>query len=138
MCVITAVPAAVPKPPACCNMFLRQNLSHIRKFSEDGGAAHFAKTIKSALLKLACPDTIVEPLIPDFKYDIDSIKKIIESEPEVVSHNKSFETVRRLSPKVRDFRATYEQSLSVLRKIKEINPKIYTKSSIMVGHERGD
>jgi len=97
---------------------------------EDGGAAHFAKTIKA--VKLACPDTIVEPLIPDFNYDSDSIKKIIESEPEVVSHN--IETVRRLSPKVRDFRATYEQSLSVLRKIKEINPKIYTKSSIMVGH----
>jgi len=97
---------------------------------EDGGAAHFAKTIKS--VKLSCPNTIVEPLIPDFNYDSDSIKKIIESEPEVVSHN--IETVRRLSPKVRDSRATYEQSLSVLRKIKEINPKIYTKSSFMVGH----
>ena len=97
---------------------------------EDGGAAHFAKTIKS--VKLSCPDTIVEPLIPDFNYDSDSIKKIIESEPEVVSHN--IETVRRLSSKVRDSRATYDQSLSVLRKIKEINPKIYTKSSFMVGH----
>ena len=97
---------------------------------EDGGAAHFAKTIKS--VKLACPNTIVEPLIPDFNYDSNSIKKIIESEPEVVSHN--IETVRRLSPKVRDSRATYDQSLSVLRKIKEINPKIYTKSSFMVGH----
>ena len=97
---------------------------------EDGGAAHFAKTIKS--VKLACPNTIVEPLIPDFNYDSNSIKKIIESEPEVVSHN--IETVRRLSSKVRDSRATYDQSLSVLRKIKEINPKIYTKSSFMVGH----
>ena len=97
---------------------------------KDGGAAHFAKTIKS--VKLACPNTIVEPLIPDFNYDSDSIKKIIESEPEVVSHN--IETVRRLSSKVRDSRATYDQSLSVLKKIKEINPKIYTKSSFMVGH----
>ena len=97
---------------------------------KDGGAAHFAKTIKS--VKLSCPNTIVEPLIPDFNYDSNSIKKIIESEPEVVSHN--IETVRRLSSKVRDSRATYEQSLSVLRKIKEINPKIYTKSSFMVGH----
>ena len=97
---------------------------------EDGGAAHFAKTIKS--VKLACPNTIVEPLIPDFNYDSNSIKKIIESEPEVVSHN--IETVRRLSSKVRDSRATYDQSLSVLKKIKEINPKIYTKSSFMVGH----
>ena len=97
---------------------------------EDSGAAHFAKTIKS--VKLSCPNTIVEPLIPDFNYDSDSIKKIIESEPEVVSHN--IETVRRLSSKVRDSRATYDQSLSVLKKIKEINPKIYTKSSFMVGH----
>ena len=97
---------------------------------EDGGAAHFAKTIKA--VKLVCPDTTVEPLIPDFNYDTNSIKKIIESEPEVVSHN--IETVRRLSSKVRDSRATYNQSLSVLKKIKEINPKIYTKSSFMVGH----
>lgn len=130
------VPLDPDEPKRVAEAIKQWNLRYIvitsvcRDDLEDGGATHFAKTIKS--VKLSCPDTIVEPLIPDFNYDSNSIKKIIESEPEVVSHN--VETVRRLSSKVRDSRATYDQSLSVLRKIKEINPKIYTKSSFMVGH----
>lgn len=51
--------------------------------------------------------------------------------PEILSHN--IETVRRLLPKIRDIRASYDQSLSVLKKCKEIDPRIYTKSSIMLG-----
>lgn len=96
---------------------------------EDGGAKHIAKTIKA--IKLLCPTTIVESLIPDFRGDESSIKEIIKSEPKVISHN--IETVHRLTPKVRDARASYEQSLLVLKKIKDINPLIYTKSSIMLG-----
>ena len=96
---------------------------------EDGGAEHIAKTIKA--IKLLCPTIIVESLIPDFRGDDSSIKKIIKSEPEVISHN--IETVPRLTPKVRDARASYEQSLLVLKKIKDINSLIYTKSSIMLG-----
>ncbi|MFQ6025248.1 MAG: lipoyl synthase [Nitrosopumilaceae archaeon] len=97
---------------------------------EDGGAEHFAKTIKC--IKSLCPKIIVEPLIPDFKGNVDSITKILDSKPEVIGHN--IETVRRLTSKVRDIRATYEQSLFVLKKIKEINPSVFTKSSIMLGH----
>ena len=96
---------------------------------EDGGAEHIAKTIKA--IKLLCPTIIVESLIPDFRGDDGSIIKIVKSEPEVISHN--IETVNRLTPKVRDVRASYEQSLLVLKKIKDINPLIYTKSSIMLG-----
>lgn len=96
---------------------------------EDGGAEHIAKTIKA--IKKTCPQTIVEPLIPDFGGNEHSIKKIIDSEPEIISHN--IETVSRLTPKVRDARATYTQTLQVLKKIKDINSKIYTKSSIMLG-----
>ena len=96
---------------------------------EDGGAEHIAKTIKA--IKLLCPTIIVESLIPDFRGDESSIKKIVTSEPEVISHN--IETVPRLTPKVRDVRASYEQSLLVLKKIKDINSLIYTKSSIMLG-----
>jgi lipoic acid synthetase len=96
---------------------------------EDGGAEHIAKTIKA--IKLLCPTIIVESLIPDFRGDDSSIKKIVKSEPEVISHN--IETVPRLTPKVRDARASYEQSLLVLKKIKNINSLIYTKSSIMLG-----
>jgi lipoyl synthase len=96
---------------------------------EDGGAEHIAKTVKA--IKLLCPTTIVESLIPDFRGDDSSIKEIVKSEPEVISHN--IETVPRLTPKVRDARASYEQSLLVLKKIKDINSLIYTKSSIMLG-----
>jgi lipoic acid synthetase len=96
---------------------------------EDGGAEHIAKTIKA--IKLLCPTIIVESLIPDFRGDDSSIIKIVKSKPEVISHN--IETVSRLTPKVRDARASYEQSLLVLKKIKEINSWIYTKSSIMLG-----
>jgi lipoyl synthase len=96
---------------------------------EDGGAEHIAKSIKA--IKLLCPTIIVESLIPDFRGDDGSIIKIVKSEPEVISHN--IETVLRLTPKVRDARASYEQSLLVLKKIKDINSLIYTKSSIMLG-----
>jgi lipoic acid synthetase len=96
---------------------------------EDGGAGHMANTIKA--IKSLCPTLKVESLIPDFRGNVDSIRKIVESGPEVLSHN--IETVRRLSPKIRDVRASYDQSLSVLRKCREIEPDIYTKSSIMLG-----
>tara|TARA_Y100000780_G_C13693791_1_gene420598 strand:- start:2456 stop:3304 length:849 start_codon:yes stop_codon:yes gene_type:complete len=96
---------------------------------EDGGAEHIAKTIKA--VKMLSPEIIVEPLIPDFRDNEDSIKKIVKTQPEVISHN--IETVMRLTPKVRDARASYEQSLLVLKKIKSIDSRIYTKSSIMLG-----
>ncbi len=96
---------------------------------KDGGASHIAGTIRA--IKSRCPMTIVESLIPDFKGDIDSLRMIIESGPKVVSHN--IETVRRFTDRVRDTRASYEQSLSLLKKCKQFNCKIYTKSSIMLG-----
>jgi lipoic acid synthetase len=95
----------------------------------DGGSEHMSKTIKA--IKSLCPTTIVESLIPDFKGNVDSIRMIVDSEPQVISHN--IETVKRLSSKIRDARASYEQSLSVLKKCKEMNSAIYTKSSIMLG-----
>jgi lipoic acid synthetase len=96
---------------------------------EDGGADHISNTVKA--IKMLCPKTIVEPLIPDFRGNLSSLEKIVSSKPEVISHN--IETVLRLSPKIRDGRASYIQSLRVLRKIKEINSKIFTKSSMMLG-----
>ncbi|HEV3433234.1 MAG TPA: lipoyl synthase [Nitrososphaera sp.] len=95
----------------------------------DGGANHIAKTIKS--VKAQCPQTIVEPLIPDFQGNRHALEKIIGSGPEVISHN--IETVARLSPLIRDPRATYQQSLHVLEMIKDIDCKVYTKSSMMLG-----
>ncbi|HET6780361.1 MAG TPA: lipoyl synthase [Nitrososphaera sp.] len=96
---------------------------------QDGGANHIAKTLKA--VKVQCPKTIIEPLIPDFHGNRDAIEEVAQAGPEVISHN--IETVARLSPLIRDPRATYEQSLRVLKIIKEIDYKIYTKSSIMLG-----
>jgi lipoyl synthase len=96
---------------------------------EDGGAAHIAKTIRAINLK--CPEVIIETLIPDFRGNQDSIIKVAKACPKVISHN--IESVARLSPKVRDFRASYEQSLLVLREIKKFDPSLLTKSSLMLG-----
>lgn len=95
----------------------------------DGGASHFAECIKE--IKKAYPEIIVDVLIPDFKGDVEALKKIVDANPEVVAHN--IETVERLQRKVRDVRANYKQSLSVLDNVKKLNPKTYTKSSIMLG-----
>ena len=96
---------------------------------QDGGANHIAKTIKA--VKAQCPETIIEPLIPDFHGNRHAIEKVVDAAPEVISHN--IETVSRLSASIRDPRATYEQSLRVLEIIKDIDYKIYTKSSMMLG-----
>ena len=96
---------------------------------DDGGSSHFAECIKE--INKAYPEIIVEVLIPDFKGDVKALKKIVDAKPEVIAHN--IETVERLQRKVRDARANYHQSLGVLGNVKKLNPKIYTKSSIMLG-----
>ncbi len=95
----------------------------------DGGAEHFAKTIRA--IKQLTPRTLVEVLIPDFRGDINALKTIVDAQPEVIGHN--IETVERLTPRVRDRRASYRQSLAVLENVKKLDPTRYTKSSIMVG-----
>lgn len=95
----------------------------------DGGAAHFARTIR--LVKERIPGLLVEVLIPDFQNDLDSLRKVVEARPDVIAHN--IETSLYLTPRVRDPRAGYWQSLSVLRNVKKLDRRIYTKSSIMVG-----
>ena len=95
----------------------------------DGGAAHFAETIR--LVKQRIPDLLVEVLIPDFQGDLDALRTVVEARPDVIAHN--IETTLSLTPRVRDPRASYWQSLSVLRNVKKLSPKTFTKSSIMVG-----
>lgn len=96
---------------------------------KDQGASHFAACIRE--IKRQHPDCLVEVLIPDFRGDRDCVRLIVDAKPDVVAHN--IETTRALTPKVRDPRARYDQSLGVLKAIKEMNPAIYTKSSIMLG-----
>ena len=94
----------------------------------DQGAGHFAETIRE--IKRAAPETLVEVLIPDFQGEPDLVRKIIDAEPDVIAHN--VETVERLQWPVRDRRAGYEQSLSVLDQVRR-ESDAYTKTSIMLG-----
>jgi lipoic acid synthetase len=94
----------------------------------DQGARHFAAVIQEVKNRT---DAFVEVLIPDFSGNLELVQKIIESAPDVIAHN--LETVRRLTPVVRDRKAGYDQSLSVLKALKLMSHDIYTKSSLMVG-----
>ncbi|MCL5680983.1 MAG: lipoyl synthase [Candidatus Thermoplasmatota archaeon] len=96
----------------------------------DGGSAHFANVIRE-VKKLGVK---VEVLIPDFQGRKDQIENILAEKPAVIAHN--VETVRRLTPFVRDHRATYDQSLNVLKFIGSRG--FLTKSSIMVGLGESD
>jgi lipoic acid synthetase len=94
----------------------------------DQGAGHFAKTIKS--IRKSNPETLIETLIPDFQCEPVLLDKIISAKPDVIAHN--IETVERLQWPIRDRRAGYEQSLSVLDYISS-KSTIFTKSSLMLG-----
>lgn len=95
----------------------------------DEGAGHFAKTIQ--YVKREIPKLLIEVLTPDFRANPSFLNKIILAQPDVFAHN--IETTERLTPKVRDPRATYKQSLKVLEYVKTQARHIYTKSSIMLG-----
>jgi lipoic acid synthetase len=105
----------------------------------DGGADHFAKTIRE--LKRLDPAILVEALVPDFRGDEGAVRTIVDSGLDVYAHN--IETVHRLQYRVRDPRAGYQQSLHTLRYAKEAarstGRQLHTKSSIMLGlGESGD
>ncbi|HSB81235.1 MAG TPA: lipoyl synthase [Candidatus Methylomirabilis sp.] len=93
----------------------------------DGGAAHFAATVR-AIHELN-PDAQVEVLVPDFKANPESIRSVVQSQPTVFNHN--LETVERLSKKVR-IQARYRRSLEVLRIAKDLGQPT-TKTGIMLG-----
>jgi lipoic acid synthetase len=96
---------------------------------DDGGAKHFADTVK--LIKDLNPKTAVEALTPDFKGLKSSIDTLVNCGLEVFAQN--IETVERLTHQVRDIRAGYQQTLDVLAESKKINPEVLTKTSIIVG-----
>lgn len=92
----------------------------------DKGSFVWAETIR--MVKLLNPETTIEVLIPDFKADWEALEKVVEQNPEIISHN--METVKRLYKEVRP-QAKYERSLEQIKKTKEYGMK--TKSGIMVG-----
>lgn len=94
----------------------------------DGGAGHFAETVRQ--IRVCIKPITIEVLIPDFKGDRKALQTVIESHPEVINHN--VETVPRLYREVRP-QAKFERSLEVIRWVKEEDPTITSKSGLMVG-----
>ena len=94
----------------------------------DGGAAVFAETIRQ--VRKLNPGTTIEVLPSDMKGDYESLHTLMSAEPDIFNHN--IETVRRLTKRVRAI-ATYDRSLQLLKRVKEISPHTPTKSSMMVG-----
>ncbi|WP_456412742.1 lipoyl synthase [Oceanithermus profundus] len=99
----------------------------------DGGAGQFAAVVRA--IKERSPGVRVEALTPDFQGDEEAVRTVLESGLDVFAHN--LETVRRLTPRVRDPRAGYDQSLAVLdyagRYVRGRGLDVLTKSSLMVG-----
>ncbi|KAK3940559.1 hypothetical protein QBC46DRAFT_384854 [Diplogelasinospora grovesii] len=97
----------------------------------DGGARHFAETIRK--IKQKKPTLLVEALTGDFAGDLDMVRIVAESGLDVYAHN--VETVENLTPYVRDRKATFRQSLAVLEHVKKVRGQegIITKTSIMLG-----
>ena len=95
----------------------------------DGGADHFAQTIRA--VRKQSPTTTIEILTPDFlKCEDNTLETVVEAKPDVFNHN--LETVPGLYPKVRPG-ARYFHSLRLLQRVKEMDPSMFTKSGIMVG-----
>lgn len=100
----------------------------------DGGAHHFSDTVRR--IKKKAPHILVECLTGDFRGNLDMVSIMAKSGLDVFAHN--METVEDLTPYVRDRRATFQQSLNVLRQAKETNPDVITKTSLMLGFGETD
>lgn len=134
--VTTAKPFALEsdEPQRVAEAIKRMRLKHVvitavaRDDLKDGGALHFVKTIEAA--REANPELVIEVLTPDFHSKEECLQMVADARPHIFNHN--LETVERLTPLVRS-RAKYRVSLQVLRRMKEIAPKIVTKSGLMLG-----
>ncbi len=125
------------EPERVATALSRLRLKHVvitsvdRDDLPDGGAAHFAETIRQ--VRQACPETFLEVLIPDFRADFSALQKIFAAQPHVLNHN--LETVAALQKTVRP-QAGYDRSLQVLRWTAEAG--IPAKSGLMLGLGEND
>ncbi len=134
--VKTGVPGAldVDEPRHVAEAVAEMGLKHVvitsvdRDDLADGGAAHFAAVVTA--IRERSPDTTIEILTPDFLRKEGAAETVIDSRPDVFNHN--LETVPRLYLSIRPG-ARYFHSLRLLEKVKERDPKMFTKSGIMVG-----
>jgi lipoic acid synthetase len=129
------LPLEADEPRRVAEATRRMRLRHIvitavaRDDLADGGADHFRKTVEA--VRELNPGIVIEVLVPDFNESDAAIESVLAAHPHIFNHN--LETVRRLTPTARH-RATYDRSLSVLRKVKaKRGGTIYTKSGLMLG-----
>lgn len=128
-------PLETDEPERVAEATKRMKLNHVvitavaRDDLKDGGAEHFQRTIEA--VRAACPEIIIEVLVPDFNDKDWALEKVLAARPHIFNHN--IETVERLTPLVRS-RAQYQRSLTVLAKAKAMAPgKVATKSGMMLG-----
>ena len=134
--VSTAKPFALEadEPERVAEAIRRMRLKHVvitavaRDDLPDGGAEHFARTVRA--VRGLDPEIVIEVLTPDFNGKPSALESVAGSAPDIFNHN--LETVERLTPAVRS-RAKYRLSLEVLRRMKEMDPAVVTKSGIMLG-----
>src|SRR5215469_8661069 len=134
--VATAKPFALDfdEPERVAEAIRRMKLKHVvvtavaRDDLADGGAEHFAQTIRA--IRELDSEIVIEVLTPDFNGRQASLTIVLEEGPDIFNHN--VETVERLTPAVRS-RAKYRLSLDVLRRAKELAPEVVTKSGVMLG-----
>jgi lipoic acid synthetase len=128
----------VGEPERVADAVARLGLKHVvvtsvdRDDLADGGAGHFAATIRA--LREAAPATTIEVLTPDFMRKPGAMEIVADARPDVFNHN--LETVPRLYPSIRPG-ARYYQSLRLLDAVKQRDPTIFTKSGMMVGLGEG-
>lgn len=126
------------EPERVADALAALNLAHVvvtsvdRDDLDDGGAAHFARTIRA--IRASCPTTTIEVLTPDFLRKKGAMEQVVEAKPDVYNHN--VETVPRLYRQVRPA-ASYFNSVHLLKRVKELDPQIFTKSGLMVGLGEG-
>jgi lipoyl synthase len=134
--VKTGLPGALDanEPSHVADATAKLGLAHIvvtsvdRDDLPDGGARHFAETIRA--IRERCPQTTIEVLTPDFLRKEGALEIVVEAKPDVFNHN--LETVPSLYLTVRPG-ARYFHSLRLLQRVKELDPAMFTKSGIMVG-----
>lgn len=134
--VTTGMPTELDlqEPARIAESVKQMGLNHVvitavaRDDLKDGGASIFAETIRTT--RKLNPLTTIEVLPSDMGGVFENLKTLMDARPDILNHN--IETVRRLSDRVRS-KAKYDRSLEFLRRAKELNPEIPTKSSIMVG-----
>lgn len=137
-CAVTTarpMPLEADEPARVAEAARRMHLKHVvitavaRDDLADGGADHFRRTVEA--VRSVNPGIVIEVLTPDFGDCDEAIQAVLSARPQVFNHN--LETVRRLTPLARS-RATYDRSLSVLRKVKTFaGGDVYTKSGLMLG-----